>query len=194
MNSALADRLNDLPMRLLADDVRHGKGLGNELGFFIFDYSPEYELEMRSQLPRVLARLKATEPTYRVVSINILMEIKGVLEDHDLLGKAIELERELGPDEALEAIRNAATAQDVAARIVRQFPPESTDLYLVHGVGSSYPFLRAHALLSNLHSILRGRPLVLFFPGRFTGRRLVLFGKLHDDHYYRAFRLFQEPC
>jgi hypothetical protein len=194
MNSALAERLNELPQRLLADDVRHGRGLGNELGFFIFDYEPEVELQVRRQIPSIISRMTTLEPGYSVAAVNMFGEIIGSLTDQDLLERAIELEHEMGPEETLDALRQAVSPVDVAKRIVAKYPPSQTDLYLLHGIGSAYPLMRAHALLSNLHSPLQGKPLVMFFPGRFTGRRLVLFGKLHDDHYYRAFRLFENPC
>lgn len=32
-------------------------------------------------------------------------------------------------------------------------------------------------------------PLVMFYPGRYDGQSLCLFGKLKNDNYYRAFRL-----
>ena len=32
-------------------------------------------------------------------------------------------------------------------------------------------------------------PLVLFYPGRYDGQALRLFGKLTNDNYYRAFTL-----
>lgn len=194
MNSALAERLNELPERLLADDVRHGRGLGNELGFFIFDYDPGVELQVRRQIPSIITRMATLEPSYSVASVNMFGEIIGSLQDQDLLKRAIELEQEMGLVETLDALRQAVSPADVAKRIVTKFPPEQNDLYLLHGIGSAYPLMRAHALLSNLHSPLQGKPLVMFFPGRFTGRRLVLFGKLQDDHYYRAFRLFENPC
>jgi hypothetical protein len=194
MKHSLAERLNDLPSRLTRDDIRSGKGLGNELSFFVFDFDPQHELEVRRQIPNIISKIQQAEPALRIASINMAEQVFGVLEDLDLLDRAIELESELGPGEATEAIRNAATAQDIAERIVRVHPPDITDLYLLHGVGSAFPIVRAHGLLSNLHSGLRGRPLVLFFPGRFTGRRLVLFDKLQDDHYYRAFRLYEDPC
>lgn len=194
MNADLAHKLNDLPKRLLADDVRLGRIPGNEIGFFVFDYDPKYELEVRAHLSNVIAKLKTLEPGYRVASISMIEQVYGVLEDQDLLERSMELERELGSEAAIEAIQQAATAEDVAERIVRLNSPESTDLYLIHGVGAAFPLLRAHSLLSNLHSSLKGRPLVLFFPGRFTGRRLVLLDKLQDDHYYRAFRLYEKPC
>ncbi len=194
MKPELAEKLNRLPVRLLADDVRLGKGLGNELGFFVFDYFPAYELEIREQIPNVVAKLRSADPSYRTASVNVFDQIIGVLEDQDLLGRVRSLEAEFGADEAMEAIRMAAPAEDVARRIVQHHPPASTDLYLLHGIGTSYPFLRAHTLLSNLHSPIHGKPVILFFPGQYTGRRLVLFGSLTDDNYYRAFRLFDEPC
>jgi hypothetical protein len=44
-------------------------------------------------------------------------------------------------------------------------------------------------LLNNLHAVMGQTPLVLFYPGRFNGQTLRLFGKLTNDHYYRAFKL-----
>ena len=67
--------------------------------------------------------------------------------------------------------------------------PSRHDLVLVSGVGSVYPLLRAHTLLNNLHAVMEHTPLVLFYPGRFDGQTLRLFGKLTNDHYYRAFKL-----
>jgi hypothetical protein len=32
-------------------------------------------------------------------------------------------------------------------------------------------------------------PLVMFYPGRYDGQSLRLFGKLKNNHYYRAFKL-----
>lgn len=194
MKVHLADRLNDLPRRLLSPDVKEGKGLGNELGFFIFDYDPKSELEVRLHIPNVVSKLGMIEPTFPVASINILDQVYGVLSDQDLLARAMEIESESGIEAAIEAIKQAASSEDVAERMVRLNPPETTHLYLLHGVGAAYPLIRSHSLLSNLHSRLQGRSLVLFFPGRFDGKRLVLFNRIQDDNYYRAFRLYENPC
>jgi len=37
--------------------------------------------------------------------------------------------------------------------------------------------------------VMRDKPLVMFFPGRYDGQTLRLFGTLKDDNYYRAFKL-----
>lgn len=194
MNKQLAERLNDLPARLLAPDVREGKGLGNELSFFILDYDPKSELEVRRHIPTIVSKLASMEPNLKVASINICDEIYQALEDEDLLDAITDLEKDGGTDLVVEAVRQAVTAKDVAERIVRKYPPRDFHLYLLSGVGAAYPLMRAHSLLANLHSKLDGRSLVLFFPGNYTGRRLVLLNRLHDDNYYRAFRLYETPC
>jgi len=48
MSDPLADRLNEILPRITSDDFLAGKGLGNEIAFFIFDYPPEEELRIRS--------------------------------------------------------------------------------------------------------------------------------------------------
>ena len=57
------------------------------------------------------------------------------------------------------------------------------------GVGSAYPLIRSHGLLNNLPRIMGRVPLVVFYPGKYDGQSLRLFGRLSDNNYYRAFRL-----
>jgi hypothetical protein len=63
------------------------------------------------------------------------------------------------------------------------------DLLVITGVGSAYPLLRTHRLLNCLQPLLKRVPLVVFYPGKYTGQSLSLFGRLADDNYYRAFQL-----
>ena len=86
--------------------------------------------------------------------------------------------------------RCAGSLEDkLAERIVQGHNPNDLDLIMITGVGSVFPMLRTHTLLSALHSHLNHTPLLMFFPGRYDGYSLRLFNKLSDDHYYRAFRL-----
>jgi hypothetical protein len=62
-------------------------------------------------------------------------------------------------------------------------------VYFITGVGNVYPYIRSHNVLNNLQNIAKEAPTVMFFPGRYTGQSLELFGKLKDDNYYRAFNL-----
>jgi hypothetical protein len=49
-------------------------------------------------------------------------------------------------------------------------------------------------VLNNLQSTAKEKPTLMFFPGDYThaqatGASLELFGRLHDDKYYRAFNI-----
>lgn len=189
MSSDLHYRLNQLPDRLLKPDVLEGKGLGNEIGFFVFDYDPAKELDVRAFLPSLQRQLAEKNPELRVAHISLLEVVKSLLDEEKLWQRAITLEASQSSNKAVAAIQRFATAERIADHLAKLYPPDNTDLYIVSGVGAAFPITRAHAVLSNLHSRIDRRPLVLLFPGSFSGTRLSLFDKLQDDHYYRAFRL-----
>jgi len=72
---------------------------------------------------------------------------------------------------------------------------EEFDVMFITGVGEVFPYIRSHTVLNNLQSTAKDRPTVMFFPGEYKqsleeGASLDLFGKLHDDKYYRAFNIF----
>ena len=101
----------------------------------------------------------------------------------------MEIQKSKGDEELLKALSAPLNAERIAKVFEAEAVPESHDMVLVTGVGSSYPMLRTHNLLNNLHHVLGETPLVLFFPGIYDGQSLKLFGILSDNPYYRAFRL-----
>lgn len=189
MSSDLHTRLNNLATRILKPDVLEGKGLGNEIGFFVFEYDPARELEVRQFLPSLVRQVAERSPSLRLAHVNLLEVVKTVLDAERLWDRAVSLEAGQSTSKALTAIQRFATAERIADRIASIHPASATDLYLVSGVGAAFPLTRAHAVLSNLHSRVGRCPLVMLFPGSFSGTRLSLFDRLQDDHYYRAFRL-----
>ncbi len=50
MSQTIHERLNQIPERILSTEFLTGQGLGNEIGFWIFDYAPEDELKVREYL------------------------------------------------------------------------------------------------------------------------------------------------
>jgi len=49
--------------------------------------------------------------------------------------------------------------------------------------------MRSHNILNNLQHVFDDVPVVMFYPGEYTGQSLTLFGRFFDDNYYRAFNL-----
>ena len=60
---ALQDRLNKIIPRLTSDELLNNQGLGNEIGFYIFDYPPENELEVRDYLQDEIRDMPAGKVT-----------------------------------------------------------------------------------------------------------------------------------
>lgn len=190
MTLSFDERLNQILPRVTSRDFLESKGLGNEIGFWIFDYPPERELDMRSFLNGVvLPALTKHVPPLRAETIDLLQLVTTLLEERNLLDKAIDMQLNKGDDSALAALRSVLKEDKIAQKIAVQHDIANLDLLILTGVGSVYPMLRTHTLLSALHPIMGNTPLLMFFPGRYDGHSLRLFNTLAEDHYYRAFRL-----
>lgn len=189
MSDRLTDRLNEILPKITSDDFLSGKGLGNEIAFYIFDYPPEEELRVRDHVRFLLEHIPKQKPDLRVAHVNLFDLIIDHLKDRKLLDRSFQMQREKG-DAALEkALRSPLKAEKLSQIFVDAVHPTEQDLVLVSGVGSVWPLVRTHSLLSNLHPVMKDTPLVMFYPGRYDGQSLRLFGRVKTDHYYRAFKL-----
>lgn len=193
MTLTLDERLNQILPRVCSRDFLDSKGLGNEIGFWIFDYPPERELDVRDFLSgTVLPALAKQVPPIKAATVDLLKLVTELLEERKLLDKAMEMQQSKGDDGVLPALRSVLKEDKLAQKIADQFDIAGLDLLILTGVGAVYPMLRTHTLLSALHPIMGNTPLLMFFPGRYDGHSLRLFNTLAEDHYYRAFRLVPE--
>ena len=193
MNFTLDERLNQIIPRITSRDFLDNKGLGNEIGFWIFDYPPEREMDVRDFFTStVLPALGRQVPSIRVGTVNLLELVSDLLQERGLLAKAMEMQLTKGDESTLAALRSVLKEDKLAQKIAAQFDIANLDLLIITGVGSVYPMLRTHTLLSALHPIMGNTPLLMFFPGKYDGHSLRLFNALAEDNYYRAFRLIPE--
>ena len=192
MTDDFRSRLNKIADRLSTDELLSNKGLGNEIGFWIFDYPPERELEVRSFIDGVLLPgMAKRQPALRPAVVNLFNLIIELLEDRKLLGRVLDIQTTKGDAAALTALRPVLKEDKLAERIASQIDFDQVDMLLLTGVGAAYPMLRSHTLLAGLQATMEDKPVVMFYPGRYDGFSLRLFNKLADDHYYRAFRLVE---
>lgn len=189
MNEDFNARLNKVLDRLLSKELLSNAGLGNEIGFYIFDYPPEQELRFREFLETIKAQLAKRAPDLRFVHINLFTLLIDYLAERKLLDRAYQLQKTKGDEELLKALKGPLQEKRVAEYFVQVARPQDNDLVLVSGVGNAWPMLRSHTLLNCLHAYMEATPLVLFYPGKYSGQSLRLFGKLPESNYYRAFSL-----
>ena len=87
--------------------------------------------------------------------------------------------------------------QHLAPAIAAELAESDARIIFLTGIGEVFPYIRSHNVLNNLQSVVTGRPMLVFFPGRYEqsatlGSSLVLFGRLKDDQYYRAKNILEQ--
>jgi hypothetical protein len=181
-------RLSQVYDRITSETFLSGTGIGAEIPFYIFDYPPEEELRVREYLNRLVARIAQNSPSVHVHHVDLYDLMMGRLEERNLLTRAVELEKQKGSAAVQKALKAPLDPERIAEALVDRIPKESK-LALMSGVGKSWPLIRTHGLLSNLHPKMPPIPLVVFYPGGYDGQQLRLFRTMSSESYYRAFRL-----
>jgi len=189
MSDQLTERLNRILPKLISDELLSGSGLGNEIGFYIFDYPAEDELRVREHIQFLLDHLPKSKPGLRVKHVNIFDLVLDYLKSRNLLDRSIQMQRAQGDEAVFKALSAPLHESRLAQVFAEAAQPAQHDLVLVSGVGSVWPLLRSHALLNNLHPVMGNTPLVMFYPGKYDQLTLQLFGILESRNYYRAFKL-----
>jgi hypothetical protein len=189
VNQQLQDRLNQIPDKVLSEEFLKSQGLGNELGFWIFDYAPEDELQVREYLGMLPSFLTRKNAQLKVVNINLLQAMREYLDQRSFTEKAIQLQQNKGDAALIKALSGPLHMDKFAPFLMESSQAADQDVVLITGVGSVWPVLRAHNLLNKLHALLGHKPLVLFYPGHYSGQSLALFNRIPSNNYYRAFKL-----
>lgn len=189
MNELLKDRLNRIMDRIQSPEFLGNAGLGNEIGFYIFDYPPEEELAVREHVRFVLETMAKKRPDIKIAHVNLFRLLIDYLKKRNLYERALNIQKNKGDEELRKALKGPLHEERIAAIFVEAARPESNNVVFMTGVGSVWPLFRSHTLLNNLHPLMQGTPLVVFYPGVYDGQGLNLFGRLRDNNYYRAFRL-----
>lgn len=189
MTDLLTERLNQILPKITSEAFLKGEGLGNEIAFYIFDYPPEDELKVREHIRFLLTHIPQRKSGLRVKHVNLFDFVLDYLNNRNLLDKALQLQQDKGDEALKKALAGPLHENTLAKVFAKEVQPDHYDLVLLSGVGSIWPLLRSHTLLNNLHPIMGRTPLIMFYPGRYDGQSLRLFGKLKHSNYYRAFKL-----
>src|SRR5690606_19249807 len=105
MDQRLTERLNQLPEKMLDNNFLTGRGLGNEVRFWIFKYQPQAELEVR-QYVQFLQSMFAKKHTHlKVMHINLLECLAGYLKKRDFLEKCEDMQKSKGDEALLKALK-----------------------------------------------------------------------------------------
>ncbi len=170
------------------------QGLGNEVPFFICPYEPDKAVDME-RLQRQLVNSLA-QVGVRVLEINLYDLSVELLQERGVWEQVLENETNISKEELKELLEGVLDPENhLVPAIARILQSSEFDVLFLSGVGEIYPYIRTHNVLNNLQKVAKDQPTLLFFPSVYTnsvefGASLDLFGRLHDDKYYRAFNIF----
>ena len=189
--ATLEERLALAESKMRQPKFRQNKGLGNEVGYYIFDYAPEDELAVRQWVDYIRRKYEDRPEGFRVLVFDLYDIMIDILQEKGFLEKCYEFEQKRGFDRIIRAVGNTLriTAADSLMLSYIRNRKEPDSILLLTGVGKCYPILRSHTILNNLHQVIDDVPVVMFYPGKYSGQDLLLFGEIKDDNYYRAFKL-----
>ena len=187
----LEERLDQAEAMIQTTSFRENKGLGNEVGYYIFDYPPEQELYIRNWVEYIRQKNESSGDDYRIIVFDLYDIVIDILIQKGYLEKCYQFEKTKGFGRVSKSISNMLKITSSDGLIVNYIKDHITEksVVFITGIGKCYPILRSHTVLNNLHQVIDQVPVVLFYPGKYDGQELVLFGEIKDDNYYRAFKL-----
>jgi hypothetical protein len=180
-------RLDKIIPKINEDKFIQGRGLGNEISFYVFDYEPNEELVVRDYIKHVKKEFNYEGTNRRVVEFDLYKMLLDIAREKRIFDRVFEVEEKQGKDALFKAMTTFAKPDIFLKKIKEQLGEHN--VVFITGVGKVYPLVRSHNILNNLQEVIDKIPVIMFFPGKYDGQSLQLFGKFKDDNYYRAFRL-----
>lgn len=174
------------------------EGLGNEVPFFIYPYPPEEALAVAQIKKRI--KNKLSHKGIRVREINLYNLSVEILKDRGVWDRVLLAEPDQDKADFRELLQGMLDPQlHLAPAIRTRIDDGDFDILFLTGIGKVFPYIRSHNVLNNLQSVVTGKPMLMFFPGRYEqsdtlGSSLVLFGRLKDDQYYRAKNILEQEA
>lgn len=187
-------RLQHLVSVISSNRFLQKQGLGNEVPFFICPFRPEESVEMSKVQRQLTTRLETAG--VRVLDVNLYDLSIEILKSRGIWEQILEMEPTIAKEQLKELLQGVLDPEThLIPAIASRLKSIECDVLFLSGVGEVFPYIRSHNVLNNLQSSAKDKPTVLFFPGEYThsiesGASLDLFGRLHDDKYYRAFNIF----
>lgn len=191
---SIDSRLNKIEGIITNENFKKNKGLGNEVGYYIFDYNPRDELIVREHIQYLKRKINNSNKGIKIIEFDLYEIMIEILQEEDYLDNCFEIEREDGFIDMAESISEAFGLDEtndlnlVLSKIMSNIPEQDAVIFLT-GIGKCYPIIRSHNILNNMHQIFDWLPVILFFPGEYNGQELQIFGTVKDNNYYRAFKL-----
>ena len=108
--SNLNDRLDLAEKKIKEHKFRENRGLGNEVGYYIFDYPAEEEMYVRERINYIQKRNESSGDEYRIVIFDLYDIMIEILQNKKYLEKCYSIEQKKGFQKVSNAVANLFTS------------------------------------------------------------------------------------
>lgn len=159
---SLDERLDKAEEMIQKPSFRENKGLGNEVGYYIFDYPAEKELYIRERIEYIKKKSENSDDDFKVVVFDLYDIMIDILIKKGYLEKCYQFEKTKGFERVSKSISNMlriTSSDSLIVNHIRDNTPEKAVVFIT-GIGKCYPILRSHTVLNNLHQVIDNVPVV----------------------------------
>ena len=194
MKKNIHERLKLLDSTIKSENFQSNRGLGNEVGYYIFDYNPKDELLIREHIRGLVAKNSSQINGYRIQNFNLYEIMKDYIEEKGYLDKITKMEMRHDIMYVASRINRLLKMEefDDSQMYFTKFIMDRVDeksVVILTGMGEIYPLVRAHSVLNKMHLVYTKTPVIMMYPGEYDRRRLTILDTKKDNNYYRAFKI-----
>lgn len=162
---SLDERLDKAEEMIQKPSFRENKGLGNEVGYYIFDYPAEKELYIRERIEYIKKKSENSDDDFKVVVFDLYDIMIDILIKKGYLEKCYQFEKTKGFERVSKSISNMlriTSSDSLIVNHIRDNTPEKAVVFIT-GIGKCYPISLNIVLMyqkkigtpSKLHGILK---------------------------------------
>ena len=205
MKTMTVEQLYDKLCSKAFQDPRNGDLHYN---YFMFQYDAAKEYDMLRQIDDIREKIRRPNNNVDVLLLNLFDEFTAYLDSRCFGRKwnsykdyLIHKEQTMRK-EVESSLRDIASSdefmqylhQRIMAHVSISGDDKIRPYVFVYGVGAMFPYLRVNNLLVRYEALNHSSvyKLIIFYPGEQHDNTYRLFGKLEDDHTYRASLLLNE--
>ena len=193
------NRLDRLKEKVHDPDFISSKRKANEVNCWVFDYPPQHEMVVRERLADIVKRNKKGLAPFRIFNFDLYDIIMDYLESEGFIDQCDKYEEKYGIKQVARSVKNVlrlSMEENLLTDYIKEHTPPDNAVVFLTGVGKCYPLLQATEILNkvlyNMPASYNKVPMIVFYPGTYTEQELILFNKIHEDNYYRAFRIVRD--
>ena len=108
----LTTRLDEMETTICKPSFRQSSGRANEVNYWVFDYPPERELEVRERIAYLKNKNQRGTDSFELVVFDLYDIIIDFLEQRGFLDKCYTFERKAGINRIVKAVNNSMKVND----------------------------------------------------------------------------------